>query len=545
MAVVEKALAPPPPRADAAALLAGFATAMLWGSAFVAIRAAGETISPGALALGRLLVSSTILTVVALARRTPSPSPRELARIAAYGVLFLGVYSLTLNAAERRVDAGTAAMVVGTGPLLIAVLAGIFLREGFPRRLFAGGAIALVGSSAIGLATAHAGPRAAPGIALLLIAVMAYAVAVVVQKSVLSLASAFQVTWLGCVAASIVLLPFAPALVREVESASATAIGWIVYLGVFPTTIGFATWTFALSRMNAGRMGAVLYLVPPIAVLLSWAILGEAPPWLAVAGGTLCLGGVHLARRDRRTLRMSFGLSRELWLVELGILLNYLGYGAVLPFEVIYLHEGRGFSLGVAGLVVGLLTGAAVVIAPVAGPLIDRFGARMTATGAGVALAAGYAGLAFAQSPTHARAAAALAGVGNGALNPSQSTLLAALAAPEVRHRATAVSRVASNAGIGIGGALGGLVAVYGLTGYVALFLVNALTYLVYVAVLVAVLRDGARPEPVTRGYRLIVRDRAFMHLAITNVAMIAVGWGSSLGSSPHTPRGRSASIRS
>src|SRR5262245_39309541 len=145
--------------------------------------------------------------------------------------------------------------------------------------------------------------------------------------------------------------------------------------------------------------------------------------------------------------RMSFGLSRELWLVVVGIFLNYLGYGAVLPFEVIYLHDGRGFSLSVAGLVVAMLSGAAVVTAPLAGPLIDRLGARAIATSAGVALPAGYSGLAIAQLPVHAFAAAALAGIGNGALNPSQSTLLAALATADVRHRATAISRVASNAG--------------------------------------------------------------------------------------------------
>lgn len=224
--------------------------------------------------------------------------------------------------------------------------------------------------------------------------------------------------------------------------------------------------------------------------------------------------------------RFSFGLTRELWLVVLGIFLNFLGYGAVLPFEIIYLHDGRGFSLGVAGLVVGLLTGVAVVISPLAGPLIDRFGARATATGAGIALAAGYAGLGFAHSPLQAFAVAALAGVGNGALNPSQSTLVAVLAAPEVRHRVTAVSRVASNAGIGLGGALGGIVAGYGLTGFVSLFLANALTYLVYVFILAAVVRNDARPEPSVGGYRLVLRDRPFMHLALTNVAIIGIGWG-------------------
>lgn len=224
--------------------------------------------------------------------------------------------------------------------------------------------------------------------------------------------------------------------------------------------------------------------------------------------------------------RLGLGLSRDLWLVEIGIFLNYLGYGAVLPFEVIYLHDGRGFSLGVAGLVVGTISSVAVVTAPLIGPVIDRVGARATACGGGVALAAGFAGLAFAHSPIWAFPAAAVAGAGNGALLPSQSTLLAALASPELRHRATAVSRVATNAGLGLGGALGGLVAAYGLTGYVALFLINALTYLVYTAVLTAVVRDGTRPEPSTGGYRFVVHDRAFVHLAATNVAMIAVGWG-------------------
>jgi MFS family permease len=224
--------------------------------------------------------------------------------------------------------------------------------------------------------------------------------------------------------------------------------------------------------------------------------------------------------------RLTFGLARELWLIEAGILLNMLGYGAVLPFEVIYLHNGRGFSLGVAGLVVGALTGIAVLAAPLAGPLIDRHGARLTAVGAGVALAIGYAGLAFAHTPAEAFAAAALAGAGNGGLNPSQSALVATLTTADVRHRATAVSRVATNAGIGLGGAIGGLIAADGLTGFVILFLANAVTYVGYVCVLAAVVKDPARPEPVNRGYRVVLGDRAFLRLAAIDITMTAVGWG-------------------
>lgn len=221
-----------------------------------------------------------------------------------------------------------------------------------------------------------------------------------------------------------------------------------------------------------------------------------------------------------------FGLPRELWIVELGIFLNYVGWGSVLPFEVIYLHDGRGFGLGTAGLIVGVVTGLAVVAAPIAGIAIDRVGARGTAVAAGVLLAAGYAGLAFVQRPWQGFAAAVAAGLGNGALLPSQSALVTTLVTRELRPRATAVSRVAANLGAGLGAALGGLVAANGLNALVALFLANAFTYLAYVVILATIVPEDARGEPLPGGYRLLLRDRPFVRLALTNVAMIAVGWG-------------------
>jgi MFS family permease len=123
-------------------------------------------------------------------------------------------------------------------------------------------------------------------------------------------------------------------------------------------------------------------------------------------------------------------------------------------------------------------------------------------------------------------AVAALAGLGNGGLNPSQSALMAAIAAPELRQRVSAVSRIAVNVGIGLGGAIGGVVAGFGHNGFVVLFLANAVTYLLYVALLAAAVREDARPEPVEGGYRQVLRDHAFVRFALTNVAMIAVGWG-------------------
>jgi drug/metabolite transporter (DMT)-like permease len=284
-------------RTEVAAVVAGLITVSLWGSAFVGIRDAGQTLSPGSLALGRLLVSVVVLGIAASIRREPLPRPRDLLGIAAFGVLFLGVYSVTLNAAERRVDAGTAAMLINTGPILIAILAGIFLKEGFPRWLFAGCAVAFSGCVLIGLGNSGSGTGAGLGIVLLILAAAAYAVAVVIQKPLLARTSPLQVTWLGCVAGTIVCLPFTPTLVSELDSAGATAIGWTIYLGLAPTALGFATWAYALRHMTAGRLASLAYLIPVVAILLGWALLGETPPWLAVIGGALCLAGVAVARR--------------------------------------------------------------------------------------------------------------------------------------------------------------------------------------------------------------------------------------------------------
>ena len=97
---------------------------VLWPSAFVAIRSAGGHFSPGALALGRLLVASLALGVMWLVSGDGWPPRAAWPGILGSGVLWFGLYMITLNWGEREVDAGTAAMVVTIGPVLIALLGG-------------------------------------------------------------------------------------------------------------------------------------------------------------------------------------------------------------------------------------------------------------------------------------------------------------------------------------------------------------------------------------------------------------------------------------
>ena len=275
-------------------------TLVLWASAFVAVRHLAHDFTPGALSLGRLLVGSVCLAAVALPRGLPRPTRRELVVLVVIGVLWFGVYNVALNAGEQMVDAGTAAMLIQVAPVLIALLAALFLHEPFTATLAAGLALAFAGVALIALSTSPGEDSQVTGVLLCLLSAVVYAVSLVLQKPLVGRLKAVHVTWVACTVGAVSCLPFAGDLVREVQAAPASSDWWLVYLGVFPTAIAFTTYAFALSRMSAGNLGVTTYLVPPITIVLGLVFLGEAPPTLAYAGGVLALVGVAVARRKPR-----------------------------------------------------------------------------------------------------------------------------------------------------------------------------------------------------------------------------------------------------
>ncbi len=286
----------PARRAELLAAGAATVTVVLWASAFVSIRSAGAVYSPGALALGRLLAGAVALGTICLLRREGLP-PREAWRgIALSGLLWFGFYMVVLNWGEQQVDAGTAALVVNTGPILIALLGSRLLGDTMPPRLLAGMAVSFAGAVAVGLSMSGGGGSSVLGVVLCLLAAIGYAAGVVAQKPALGSASALQVTTFGCLVGAVACLPFAGQLVHEVADAPASATLNVLYLGVFPTALAFTTWAYALARTTASRMGATTYAVPALVVAMSWLFLDEVPGLLTLAGGALCLAGVAVSR---------------------------------------------------------------------------------------------------------------------------------------------------------------------------------------------------------------------------------------------------------
>jgi predicted MFS family arabinose efflux permease len=232
--------------------------------------------------------------------------------------------------------------------------------------------------------------------------------------------------------------------------------------------------------------------------------------------------GAYLRSLDPR-------LPRSVWLLNTGGLLNALGTGIAYPFVVIYLHNVRGFSLAISGLILAASGAAGILFGPLIGIVIDKIGGRLTLAGALCLQAIGWGSLALVREPWHAVVAAIVAGIGNAGFWPSQSSLLAGLAPQARRHGAFALQRVTRNLGIGLGGLAGGLIATTSnASSFTVLFVADAVTFLVFVGMLVLVPEpEVASAEPGTRrgGYLDVLRNRVFLGIVGLNVVFVTAGY--------------------
>jgi predicted MFS family arabinose efflux permease len=154
------------------------------------------------------------------------------------------------------------------------------------------------------------------------------------------------------------------------------------------------------------------------------------------------------------------GLPRPALILQAGNALNYFGYGLVLPFEIIYLHQIRGFSTSTAGLVLATVMGTAAIVTPPTGALLDRYSAKGIVVAGSLASTLGYAGFAFVDRPWQAFACSIAGGVGFGVAGTANRTLVVRLVTQEQRAAAFALNRVAGNFGIGAGATVGKIAAV-------------------------------------------------------------------------------------
>jgi MFS family permease len=219
-------------------------------------------------------------------------------------------------------------------------------------------------------------------------------------------------------------------------------------------------------------------------------------------------------------------LPRDVWILQAGGLANMFGNGVIGPFLIIYLHNVRGISLGLAGLIVGSGSAAALCSGFVGGALSDRLGPRAVLSAALLVMAVGFALFPLIRTPWHAFLLNMLVGAGSGSFWPSQSTLLSALTPADRRHTAFAQQRMTMNLGIALGGLVAGAIARTDRPGtFTVLFLLNTVTFVVFVFVLRLLPDVRTREEHHEPGrYADVFRNRIFVSYVILNIVFIGAG---------------------
>ena len=217
-----------------------------------------------------------------------------------------------------------------------------------------------------------------------------------------------------------------------------------------------------------------------------------------------------------------------------GIAFSALGSGLTMPFLYVYLAEMRGISTSTVGLLFAWMGLLGFVGSPLGGTLIDRFGPRPVMIVGLTAEAIGVASLALVQNTWHAFLVSSFITLGTVGLYPASTAMLTRLVPEEAREKVYGFQFMLLNAGLGVGGVVSGLmISTSDVTSFQRLYLVDALSYVVYIAVILSLPRGtGAMarreaeeeigPQP---GWREVLRDRTLVRVVAMSVVVVTFGY--------------------
>ncbi|MEN1968095.1 DMT family transporter [Lentibacillus sp. N15] len=277
------------------AFILAFITVLIWGSTFTAIRASllgGFT--PGHLVLTRFLVASIMFILYFLLPGVSFrlPKKQDILRILILGWIGISIYHMGVTFGEQTVTAGTAGMIIGSGPVFTALIAVIVLKEQLGKLGWIGLGVGFCGIVLIAIGTAGPTLSTSIGAIYLLISAVATSIFFVFQKSLYSRYKPIELTAYFTWAGTLPLLIFTPGLWQDIQHATLEANLSAVYAGIFPAAIAYAMWGTALSLGKTSSVTSILYVEPVIAVFVAWIWLQELPSILSVIGGLIAISSV-------------------------------------------------------------------------------------------------------------------------------------------------------------------------------------------------------------------------------------------------------------
>ncbi len=276
-----------------AALLLAFMTITLWSTGFVFTRIAVRDISPFPLGLLRYGSASIILLVIGAGKLIGLPKMRDIPLFLLLGALGFSLYQIFFNIAMTTISAATASVVTATVPVLTAFFASLIFHERLGKIGWV--AVCIEFGGIIVLTMWKREVAIGWGIVWMMIAAICFAAYNLIQRFATKRYTPLQSTVYSIVASTVLMLPFLSQTVEEIQSAPVSSLLAVIYMGVFPSAIGFLLWTKALSiARQIGDVTNFMFVTPLLSTLLEVILIGDVPDMGTTVGGITILCGVAL-----------------------------------------------------------------------------------------------------------------------------------------------------------------------------------------------------------------------------------------------------------
>lgn len=273
---------------------------LIWGSTYLGIKLAGETIPPVFAASVRFIAAGALMAAFVAWRRgfrLLLPGRAAFLSAAVVGVLLPSANAL-LFVAERHVPSGTASLVIGSVPLWIILLRFATGDRPKPRALVA----VVVGFLGLAILVRPGGGTSAAWLGLVVCSALAWALGSFLSSRLPLPADALAATALEMLVGGFFLLPFGLVFrghgsLNPADFSNRSILGW-VYLVLFGSLLGYTAYVWLLGHAPIGTVATYAYVNPVVAIVLGTAILHEAITWTIVAGAAVILASVAVVIRQ-------------------------------------------------------------------------------------------------------------------------------------------------------------------------------------------------------------------------------------------------------
>jgi drug/metabolite transporter (DMT)-like permease len=278
---------------------------IVWGASFIATKLALRDLAPTTVVWLRFTIGVIILgAATGIKRQFSVPKRENLAYLGLLGFLGITFHQWLQSTGLQTVQASTTAWIVATSPVFIGILSWVFLREKLTWLQIAGIVLATIGVLLVvskgNLGAIFGSQFGSLGDVLILVSAANWAVFSILSSRGLRQFPATQMMFfvmaIGWLFTTILLL--STGSINDIRHLTSSSLVGVGFLGVFCSGLAYIAWYDGLQALPATQIGAFLYMEPLVAVLVAWAVLGEALIPMTLLGGVIILMGVRLVQKS-------------------------------------------------------------------------------------------------------------------------------------------------------------------------------------------------------------------------------------------------------